>query len=64
MVRLRIQNHTRMSLPSFAELEVSAELQKSIDRLGFEAPAPVQTAVLMALNAQRSAVIAALYWTL
>ena len=59
MVRLRIQNHTRMSLPSFAELEVSAELQKSIDRLGFEAPAPVQTAVLMALNAQRSAVIAA-----
>jgi|GEM_PF-1729021 len=48
-----------MSLPSFAELEVSADLQKALDRPGFEAPAPVQTAVLLAVNSKRSAVIAA-----
>lgn len=52
-----------MSLPSFAELEVSADLQKAMDRLGFEAPAPVQTAVLLAVNASRSAVIAAPAWS-
>ena len=48
-----------MSMPTFAELELSAELQKSLERLGFEEPSPVQTAVLLALNSNRSAVIAA-----
>lgn len=48
-----------MSMPTFAELEIPADLQKSLDRLGFEEPSPVQTAVLLALNARRSAVIAA-----
>ena len=33
-----------MSMPTFAELELSAELQKSLERLGFEEPSPVQTA--------------------
>ncbi len=48
-----------MSLPSFATLELSAELQKALERLGYEAPAPVQIAVLLAAHAGRSAVIAA-----
>lgn len=48
-----------MSMPTFAELELPAELQKSLDRLGLEEPSPVQTAVLLALNSTRSAVIAA-----
>lgn len=46
-------------MPSFATLELSAELQKALERLGYEAPAPVQVAVLVASNAGRSAVIAA-----
>lgn len=48
-----------MSMPTFAELDLSAELQKNLDRLGLEEPAPVQTAVLLALTSSRSAVIAA-----
>lgn len=48
-----------MSMPTFAELEIPADLQKSLERLGIEEPSPVQTAVLLALNARRSAVIAA-----
>lgn len=52
-----------MSLPSFAELEVSADLQKILERQGFEGPVPVQTAVMMAINSGRSAVIAAPAWS-
>jgi ATP-dependent RNA helicase DeaD len=52
-----------MSLPSFAELEVSADLQKILERQGFEGPVPVQTAVMMAVNSGRSAVIAAPAWS-
>ncbi len=53
----------RMSLPSFAELELSAELQKVLERQGFEGPTPVQTAVLVAVNSSRSAIIAAPAWS-
>ncbi len=48
-----------MSMPTFAELELPAELQKNLARLGLEEPSPVQTAVLLALDSTRSAVIAA-----
>ncbi|HRI12070.1 MAG TPA: DEAD/DEAH box helicase [Verrucomicrobiota bacterium] len=48
-----------MSLVSFADLAVPSDVQKVLERLGFEAPVPVQTAVLTALKSSRSAVIAA-----
>src|SRR5262245_38470072 len=48
-----------MSLVSFSDLEVPSDVQKVIERMGFEAAVPVQAAVLMAVKSSRSAVIAA-----
>jgi ATP-dependent RNA helicase DeaD len=44
---------------SFADLKVSPELRKALDRLGFEEPSPAQAALFTAIRDQRSVVIAA-----
>ena len=43
----------------FADLKISKDLTKALDRLGFEEASPVQAAVLSAVAGRRSAVIAA-----
>ena len=43
----------------FADLKISKDLTKALDRLGFEEASPVQAAVLSAVRGRRSAVIAA-----